>query len=158
MFQVFRCSCCTFFILCFICVVPFQYADCDIWDISDLLYCYAYNSLDQIYIVHHVQNCKHANTFLLPSCEVRYDVRDVRFALLFTPICFVPSSCFIYLEAVNGRRTDNTMAKRKKIDNTMAKRKKTDNTMAKRKKTDNTMAKRKKTNRDLQNTTQKTKD
>ena len=39
-------------------------------------------------------------------------------------------------EAVNRRRTDNTMAKR--TDNTMAKR--TDNTMAKR--TNNTMAKR----------------
>ena len=86
--------------------------------------------------------------FVLPSCEVLYDVRDARFALLFTPICFVPSSYFIYLEVVNRRRTDNAMAKRKK----------TDNTMAKRKKTDNTMAKRKKTNRDLQNTTQKTKD
>jgi hypothetical protein len=48
------------------------------------------------------------------------------------------SKVSLICEAVNGRRTDNTMTKRKKTDNTMAKRKKTDNTMVKRKKTDNT--------------------
>jgi len=47
----------------------------------------------------------------------------------------------ILSEAINQRRTDNTMAKRQRQDNTMAKIKRT-----------------KGTNNNLQNTTQKTKD
>ena len=48
-------------------------------------------------------------------------------------------------EALNRKRTDNTMVKRKRTDNTIVKRKRTDNTIVKRKRTDNTMVKRKRT-------------
>ena len=64
-------------------------------------------------------------------------------------------------EAVNQRRTDNTMVKRKKV-------KRTNNDLqnithkqseaVNQRRTDNTMAKRKRTNNDLQNITHKTKD
>ena len=64
-------------------------------------------------------------------------------------------------ETVKRRRTDNTMAKRKKV-------KRTNNDLqnithkqseaVNQRRTDNTMAKRKRTNNDLQNITHKTKD
>ena len=56
-----------------------------------------------------------------------------------------------YSEAVNRRRTDNTMAKRQTIQWPKDRQ-------YNGQKTDNTMAKRKRTNTNLQNTTQKTED